>query len=245
MMAAFVTHANEDERQSPLESDYFAQAFINKKFQAFDLELYNLKWFDYRFMTPLEATKTYIGVYGGIYRRIYAREIDRARSEFVRPITFEHIKKGLDEDTVKAKRAFTGCWRGRQFADALGMPYEHYIELAFTYRMRAWNRPYLPQPEHLYHQIDLEKIQNRWEELQPTRLWTSDHPAYLVHNYADISVQNDYHEWLFKQAALRGNAQECLARLVNMDQLPVSKVRARLTEDYQLDRFEYYLQQAS
>lgn len=229
---------------NPLEGDYFAQAFISKKFQSFDLDLFSTKWFDYRFMTPFEATKEYISVYGAVYKTIYARELDRARAEHVKPIDFDRMREGLNRDETKAKRQFTGCWRGRQFADAIGMPYALYIELAFTYRMRAWNRTHLPQPEHLYHPIDLEKVQNRWEELLPTKLWTSDHPGYLVQNYVGAPAQDDYHEWLFKQAALRTNMPECLARLVHMDQLPLPKVRARLDNEYHLEKFEYYLTQS-
>jgi hypothetical protein len=244
MMARFATaEVCEMERVHPLEGDFFAQAFINKKFQGFDLELFDTKWFDYRFLTPFQATQAYIDAYGAVYKTIYARELDRARAEHVKPISFDRIRDGLDRDETKAKRQFTGCWRGRQFADALGMPYGVYIELAFTYRMRAWNRTYLPQPEHLYHPIDLEKITNRWEELLPTKLWLSEHPAYLVQNYQGAPAQDAYHEWLFKQAALRQNSPECLARLVHLDQLPLQKVRARLDNDYHLEKFEYYLAQ--
>ncbi|WP_326894423.1 hypothetical protein U8P73_36690 (plasmid) [Rhizobium beringeri] len=129
------------------------------------------KWFDYRHMTLLQATHKYMEVYGDIYRRIFAREFDRERAEHIRPLNFDTILGALRPDgqvdtkkVTKAKKQLVGCWRGRQVADMLGCPYEVYIDLAFTYRMRRWKQNNMPQPLHLYHEYDVEKIADRWEE---------------------------------------------------------------------------------
>lgn len=233
------------ERGDIVESDYFAQAFIAQKFQAFDKELYATKWFDYRFMTSWRATQEYMNTYADVYRLIYSREIDRERSQYIRPFDAESVREGLERDRKKFKPILTGCWRGRQFADALGMPYREYITCMMTFRLRAWNQSHMPRPTQLYHEIDLEKTQSRWEELKSTRLWLSDNPAYLVQNYRDLPVQNDYHEWLFEQASLRQNHIECLARVVGMDQLPLAKVKSRLEDPRDLETFYHYLEQGS
>lgn len=241
LMATFTMCSDTEDRDHPLESDYYATAFIPKKVQAFDKGLYDTKWFDYRFMTPLGATKEYMRVYGEVYRTIYARNIDRARAEYLHPISFHKVKPGLERGDQKARRQFTGCWRGRQFADAIGMPYKTYLEWMFHFRMRAWQQSTMPQPQQLYHEIDLERTQEKWEELQEADLWLAEHPAYLVQNYEGTPAQNAYHEWLFKQAGLRSNVPEFLAQFVHNDQLPADKVYARLEDEWMIERFEYYL----
>ncbi|WLR91025.1 hypothetical protein [Shinella zoogloeoides] len=222
-------------RHSPLEDDIVAHRFIqNQKTLQFETDLFASKWFDYRHLTPLAATRLYIQAYDGVYRRHYAVNMDHNAAKYVRTISIDEIFGGLDapESSThkKAKSHFTACWHGRQMADMLGMPYEVYLDLAFEYRLRYWNRPYLPQPQHLYSDMVVDRVQQRWPELQAARLYTSDHPAYLIENYQNLPQQNDYHEWLFKQAGLRANPGEMLGRFVNEDLLPVEKIKGRVEE---------------
>lgn len=223
------------------EDDIFVQMHIPKKVQTFDSDLFTTKWFDYRRMTPVQATSTYIKVYSEIYRDIYARDIDYERAKHVRPTTVTDLFAALGRGETRAKRKLTGFWRGRQVADALGMPYELYVEHAFTFRMRRWQRAYLPQPEHLYHEFDVEKIQVLWEELQEGRLYLPEDPAYLAQNYRDVPYQNDFHEWLFKQARLRSDEAWTLSTVIERDMIPIDKVAARV-EPAVYERIESYLQ---
>lgn len=215
-------------REVPFEDDWLTYLHTDAKSLEWELGLYATKWFDYRMMTGVEATKAYIEAYGQVYRDIYARELDRDRAEHIKPLDIDKIMGGLLEDVSKAKKLWKGLWRGRQIADALGMPYGVYIEMAFTFRMRHWNQRHMPQPWHLFHEYDVEKIQAKWEELQQTTLYTSDHPAYMVQNYAGISHQNDYHEWLFAQAMHRSNPAYFLHRFIDNDQLMFEKVESRM-----------------
>lgn len=247
LITAFSTDLEAD-RVETLENDYIVSNFISKEFQEFDRAGWSSKWFDYRHMTTLQATHAYIEAYGGIYRRIYAREFDRERAEHIRPINFDLVLAALrpnaqaDEKKVKkAKMQLVGCWRGRQVADAIGCPYDVYIDLAFTYRMRRWKQNQMPQPQHLYHEYDVEKIVARWEELQASRLYLAEHSAYLVENYQDLPQQNAYHEWLFKQAELRSNPHEFVARFIEEHRLPIDKARSRY-DGHAWSMIERYLQ---
>lgn len=224
----------EAERCPTFENDFIISNFISTKFQGFDREGWNSKWFDYRHMTLLQATCAYMEAYGDVYRRIYAREFDRDRAEHVKPMNIDLIlgalRPGGQQDPkkiTKAKKQLIGCWRGRQIADMIGCPYDVYLDLAFTYRMRRWQQNNMPQPTHLYDGRDVEKIVDRWEELQASRLYLAEHSAYLVENYQDLPQQNAYHEWLFKQAKLRTNPAEFIARFIEDHLLPVDKVTAR------------------
>lgn len=222
-------------RCSPFEDDVVAYQFIqNEDTLKFETELFVKKWFDYRHLTPLQATRLYIQAYDTVFRRHYAQNVDHTAAKYVRTVNIDDIFNGLaapeSSGHKKAKMQFTACWHGRQMADLLGMPYEIYLDLAFEYRLRYWNKPYLPQPQHLYSDLVVDRIQTRWPELQSSRLYTSDHPAYHMENYQDLPHQNAYHEWLFEQADKRANPGEMLGRFVNEDLLPVEKIKARVSE---------------
>ncbi|MBA8881754.1 hypothetical protein [Phyllobacterium myrsinacearum] len=226
---------------SPLEDDILVWHIVGKPLLEHELELFASKWFDYRELTPLAATRRYIDVYGEIYKRHFAENLDSRAAQYVKPLTVEKVFDGLAQGLRKYKRWFIGFWRGRQVADALGMPYHLYIDLALKFRMRYWNQRHLPQPEHLFGELDVEKIQKRWEEMQSTRLYLSDEPAYIMQNYRGIGHQDDYHEWLMKQAGLRSNPPEFLARFVNDDLLPLEKIENRY-DDFMVERVNRYLQ---
>ncbi len=214
-------------RPDPIEDDLVAFHFIDKDLLALDPELYRTKWFDYRMMTPLQATRHYIEAFGAVYREYYAAEISKKASLYIRVPTVDTIMEGLGAGVQKVKRVFSGMWRGRQVADAIGMPYREYIHTVMGLRLRHWDQNHLPPATHLYKQEDVERTIQRWEEMQTGRLYVSDEPAYMIENYHGIAHQDDYHEWLFKQASLRGNPWYVLAQFVNQNRLPLDKIEAR------------------
>jgi hypothetical protein len=232
---------NETERHNPLEDDIVALMYTSKKLLALEPELFRSKWFDYRMMTPVQATRLYIQAFTEVYRAFYAAQVDRKTASFVRPPSVESIFSGLANNDAKAKGLFAACYRGRQVADALGMPYREYIHTTMGRRLRFWNQKHLPRPHHLYGSFDVEHTQAQWEEMQTTKLYLSEDPCYMIQNYRSIAHQDDYHDWLFKQAGLRANPPMYLAQFVNDDVLPLSKVEARY-EPEQVQRVYTYLQ---
>lgn len=242
LKANFVMTPFDAPRDEPIEDEMFS-TMVNKNLIKFDRELYRTKWFDYRLMSPFRATMAYVEAYEKVYRIIYARAIDTRVADFVKPPSVTWLCLGLRNGQPKFRRLLSGFWRGRQVADALGMPYELYIEYAFEARMRNWQQRYLPRECHLYGEWDVERVQAQWEEMQSARLFMPEHPAYMIENYAGIFYQDDYHEWLFKQAGLRSDRPYFLARFVKEGRLSVDKVRARLNER-ELESFESFLQQS-
>lgn len=236
----FTTHS--DDRELSLDDEAHTHTHISKKLLAHEKELFGTKWFDYRFMTPFEATMKYVDDFVAVGRMIYRREFDLERSQHIHIMSSMMLRRklstGLD---VKTKAALTGYWRGRQVADALCMPYFEYINLALTYRMRMWQRTYLPKPSQLYGEEIVEKIQARWEEQMQSSFYYSDHHAYLGQNYVGLPAQNDYHEFLFKQAEGTTNKWYHIARFVNEGILPIQKVEARMLGD-DFMRLSEYLQ---
>lgn len=228
-------------RPDPIEDDLIAFRFIDKRLLAVDPDLYSSKWFDYRMMTPLQATRHYIQAFGEVYRDYFAVEFSKTASKFIKVPTIEGIFEGLGELSKKHMMQFSGMWRGRQIADAIGMPYKEYIHTVMGLRLRFWSRGHLPRAEQLYGAEDVEKTVAKWEEMQAARLYLSDDPAYMIQNYDGIGHQDDYHEWLFKQASLRGNPWYVLAQFINEYRLPLDKVEARFEPDL-VERVHRYIQ---
>lgn len=220
-----------EHRPSPLADDIFAFTHIAKKGSLdFELGLFQTKWFDYRMMTPAEATREFIRQYEVVYREVYAAMLDRERSQFVQPMTVEKVESGLVEGVAKAKRYLSSCWRARQVADAMGIPYKNFIRLTMDARLRNWKRNSLPQPSQLYTDYVVEKALSRWEEIQKSRLFLAEHPAYRNENYVGAAHQNDYHEWLLSQASQRQQEADLLADLIRSGALPYEKVMARISD---------------
>jgi hypothetical protein len=214
--------------------------FISQERLDNELDLYSTKWFDYRQLTPMGATRRYIDCYGAIYRSFFKESVDSRAAQYIKPISLDGIMTGLEKGDARARRAFVGCWHGRQCADYMTMPYETYISLAFKARLDYWQQRHLPQPFHLYSRMVVEKVLARWTELREGKMHLSEDPAYLVQNYAGIQHQDDYHEWLFSEAKHRSNPAAVIAGLVNDDVLPWDKVEARCDADM-LELMQRYL----
>jgi len=257
-MSAFAARSHPKHILSAI-SDYYLLAYINKKFVSWEIELFTTKWFDYRHLSPLHATIHYMRAYEKTFKRLYAAHLNYEVADYIRLTNIQMLAQNMalpqlnrlenrspttsefkaEQKRVNARKSFTAYWRGRQIADALGMPYDVYTDLVVTKRLRLWGRNLcLPRPAQLYRDIEVEYAQTVWEELQASRLYLAEHPAYSNQNFQNLPQQNDYHEWLFKQAELRSDPPRFLARFVHEDRLPLEKVENRLIgKDYRLRRF--------
>lgn len=220
------------EEYPDLSLDDILAMFVDEKHRDHDRALFATKWWDYRMMTPTEATLAYIDAFGVEVRKIYARDIDYERAQHIHVVTGASVRKGLLENEQKAKRAFAGFWRGRQVADALGMPYDVYTAEVLNSRMRYWAnvkvqdrkgkwRTKLPTATQLYGERDVERVQARWEELQASRVFYSEHHAFLPQNYVGAPVQDAYFAYLAERAGRSSNRIAMLADMVEHDRLPV------------------------
>jgi len=219
-------------RQSPLADDIFTFQHVTKKDTLdFELGLFQTKWFDYRMLTTLEATWQFVRDYETVYREFYAQMLDRERANFVQPQDEVKLREGLAAGLSKAKRYFSSCWRARQVADAIGIPYKQYIRLTMDARLRNWQRNTLPQPGQLYTDYVVEMALKRWEEIKKSRIFFAEHKAFQAQNYMGISYQDDYHEYLMAQAKERPHESDILADLIKNGSLPYEKVMSRLSDE--------------
>lgn len=190
--------------------DYLTFTFTTDKARKFERQLYDSKWWDYRFMTPIEATMEFIEAYCRVAPVVYAREIDFERGKEIRPtrseayaVRLQDLGKEKAKDAERLKKNFSGHWRARSVSDAIGMRYDDYIEIAMGFRMRNWKVVGLPPPTHLYGEIDVNKTIERWAELQTSRIYFADHYAYMPENWRGTPAQLAYTEYLVERARAR------------------------------------------
>lgn len=226
MLEKFIapTVAAEDYSRDTDDFDIWMFLNIDRKWRDFEVALYTTKWFDYRFLHPVQATMRYVEAYVPVYRRVYAESVNSRAAPYI-PV-FKGDFFSLDAATK------TGLWRGRQIADAIGMPYSEYIDTSFRLTLKYWNQRFLPRPCHLYSTDVIEKTVAHWVKLQEARSYVSEEPEYLTDAYQGFPIQNDHHEWILEQAGKRANSTVFLDRMVNERRLlPIDKVEVRFGAD--------------
>lgn len=181
--------------------DDIIQRYIKPKFIALEPELFRSKWFDYRFLTPFQATLLYAAYYEPVYAEQVQRYATTAEAEYRRPITMQKILDEIlkPEPSQKAKSNFSALYRGRAVADAIGAPYDFFIRTSFDKRMRAWQNRQLPRPHHLYSENFVPRVIEEWEKHKTQIRLHAKHPAYKPENYIGLAVQDDYRQFLLEQ----------------------------------------------
>lgn len=159
-------------------------------------QLMMMRWFDYRFMSPLDATLLFGRYYTAGLRRHVRRHVDAERAERVSGITGE----------LPATRAawFTALWRARARTDAIFVPYDLLIDFAFDFssrRKRFWNM--LPHQLHAspknaeaWWAVFDEKV----EDLLPPRMKrVAEMPHYRIENDLDLPPQRHFRSLMLSE----------------------------------------------
>lgn len=131
-------------------------------------DLSETKWFDYAFLSPLEATKLFAKHYVDAYRAAWARNFDLKESRHRRGLFNAHLILDSSAGT-KERRTLTSLWKCRQFADQLGVPYDFFCRTAFQFWLDSGPKR-MPQPNQLYSHPwrgrVAEAIRTAWQEQQ-------------------------------------------------------------------------------
>jgi hypothetical protein len=179
-----------------------------RKFSKLDREreriLYERKWFDYRFLSPMAATVSFYHLYQDFYRWKYAANIDALEAE---------QKTGVSRKPKRGEG--TSFWRARQFADELGVTYEIFLEATFQVCIRrGWNR--LPHINQLYGDKNSEAITiavgSLWADHIKARLTISVLPQYREESYRGLGAQINHRTWVMDQIKARDGSAMSIGR---------------------------------
>lgn len=154
------------------------------------------RWFDYRFMSPLEATLLFGRHYTAGLRRHVRKNFDLELAQRV-----SGVRSGLP-----ATRAqwFTRLWRARARTDEIFVPYDLLIDFAFEFssnRKRFWTM--LPHQLHAsakngeaWWAIYDERV----EDLLPVRMRSvAEMPHYRLENDLDLPPQRHFRSLMLSE----------------------------------------------
>ena len=187
-----------------LESLVQAACWFPTELLAYECDLVSTKWFDYRFMSPLQATKHFARIYSETFQRFFARDLDRDQARNVigsNPAKFSNDAKER-----------TQLWMARVRADEVGMRYEEYIGFSFDFSAkRGLERKRLPRPNQLHHSskdahaLWVKFRTERWQEVVRDRaVSVSDIPAYRADNRRGYPAQDAFRDFAVEQSLAGG-----------------------------------------
>ena len=220
--------------KSWFEYDCLTRQFgISTKILDVEPALFSVKWFDYRFMHPAQATYVYFSHYERAYRAAFSRHVDHEIADVIKLKKFDDLfdLKNLALKTAKevkkAKMYISGIWNARAHADAMGLPYDFAIEAQIRHTLKYWDQKFLPRPAAISSDRVCEAVQLEWIEKKKASLLYSTHFEYRLPAYVGTAAQNDHHEHLLEIAGLRNDPEPALSRFLDEELLPIDKIEAR------------------
>lgn len=193
---------------------------ISREQGALEREVAQTKWFDYRFLSPLDATGLFAQKYHEVFRwkwGIYFATIEGPKKQAIRKGNWQ-----------SSRREFTSFWNARQFADLLGVPYEFFCEHAIEVLMRkGWTT--IPRPNQLYPSSAIsriiERVQQAWQEhCSDVTFMMSDLPQYHLSNFIGEPAQSLHQDWIVDQIRLRhGRPRTIAAACIQAGVLPIHR----------------------
>jgi hypothetical protein len=194
-----------------VEANLLAASRVRAVDLASERHLMTTKWFNYRFMSPLDATHLFADTYVDCYRRKWRQTFsaDEASS-----------KRALADLTEP--REFTSLWRARQKADLAGVPYELYIECAMDFFLRPGAKK-VPRPNQLCSKklgpAFIAHVRERWAEHIESVFVISSEPAYRNEAYCGFSAQREHREWVIERLKARGTPDYLLGKCCFLDRV--------------------------
>ena len=178
-------------------------------------ELAHTKWFAYRFLSPLEATKLFAKFYRDGYKAYVRLHSDIEEAENVHGLSTRIFGE--------PSRSLTELWRARQRADELRLPYDLLVEFGFEFAgRRKWKNP--PRPAQLFGSKasdvawPLEIAKWLADRLPFAVQRLDDIPQYRVENHRGFPSQDDFRAHLIElMPELNGSwadklERQCLSR---------------------------------
>tara|TARA_R110002074_G_scaffold86408_2_gene190817 strand:- start:5851 stop:6414 length:564 start_codon:yes stop_codon:yes gene_type:complete len=153
-----------------------------------EAELFDKKWFDYRFMHPLEATFNFALAYTKVYPRYGALRHGTVDAE--KRLTVKSYN-GICDPCAQSEKVLSALWKARKAADELGIPYEIYCCYALDYSERSgWKE--VASVKDLSRKDVKKVVDEKW--VQRNRDWIEKPKLDIYHQEGDHSYQLAWRE---------------------------------------------------
>lgn len=169
-----------------------------------EAELRTTRWFDYRFMTPAQATYLFAAEYRKAYIDAFARTRDIRKAEEIRPFS---------PDDIFDSKELNAMWQARQAADAIGCKYDFFLRFAFLrFEHRGWR--FFPRANHLSAEELVLDIRDAWGTTCRASLQTAALDTFQAAAFDQLPEQSEYYTWLCSQVRQREHPHLALSGLV-------------------------------
>lgn len=196
-----------------------ASLYMTPDCWAAERDLAQTKWFDYRFLSPIQATLFFVEEYQRIFRWKWSQNSDSAEADKKRGIAVG----GLFHN----RKEFSEFWTARAHADLLGVTYEIYISTAMETALRRAKQKRLLRAGQMRRDDCVVAIQRRWEEELAGARWLSELPHYRAENDHALPDQMAHQEHVARAARKRPNCSLALGAAIDeLRVLPIEKAEA-------------------
>ena len=205
---------------------------ISSKLLKLESQLNESKWFDYRFMSPAEATQIFADEFIKAYKWAHARMFDLEEAEEKYGIRKREIFK--NDDTT-----LTRLWTARQEADKLGMPYIEFTLEGMKYLTEGCIYQRVPNVNQLYSKKVLEHLDKLWSERVRELTYKTLDPRYKNEFYCGHKAQKAYHDYQIERSKLSKYMEMSLSTFsIQNKTLPLERISQEFGESY-LDNMDY------
>lgn len=207
-----------DERCETLRIQHFSP-----KQCSLEPRLYQLKWWDYRSLHPVQATFLFADCYKKAAIWSLSRRVDVEEAQSFRICGGK--KFGEDSFLSLPKQQRTGMWVARQTADRFGIPYDFWCTKAMIYcEKNLWR--FIPKPTQMYGSTVKEEhehfkmpmvdyIRLAWHEKKSNEFLCANSDFYKADNYSGHQYQKDHLLFLKRQLVRLNNRAMVVFELIN------------------------------
>lgn len=196
-----------------------ASLYMSPSCWLVERELAQMKWFDYRFLSPVQATLDFVQEYQRIFRLKWGQSFDSADADKKRGIA----AGGL----FHSRKEFSEFWNARVHADSMGVRYEVYISTAMETALRRAKQKRLLRAGQMRRADCIQAIEKRWEEELAGSRWLSELPHYRSENHCALPAQFAHQEHVAHGVRKRSNGALALGMAIDeLRILPVETAEA-------------------
>lgn len=177
------------------------------------------KWFDYRYLSPVQATLLFVEEYQQVFRLKWKASFNAADAEKKRGVA----AGGL----FHSRKEFSEFWSARAHADYLGVDYQLYISTAMETALRRAKQKRLLRAGQMRRADCVRAVEARWDEELAGGRWLSEAPHYRAENDCALPDQIAHHEHVVRTIGKRSNPVIALGTAVDaLRVLPVERAEA-------------------
>lgn len=188
---------------------------VAKARNGFERSVSTSKWFDYCWLSPLEATA------------LFAQACLKAHESnwCLRWNSEEDVSEGgvLLAGVKFNARDFANLWQGRRYADGLGIRYDFFMKhlYAISNRRRGKLRPVRNQIIPLHWTYPLYSgLRDRWRKHRRLEwIMVSELPQYRTEAFCGLPAQVAHRNWVLDQIELKGTRLNDIGRMVFVERL--------------------------